>query len=160
LDHQLSRFANDTTWEQLRYDAWRLRQEFRATDSFRLLMVIEKDKTNLIRLIANARTLLQKHSDERYWSTPDGLYFGWGKQPGKLAFVFPGQGSQYVGMFRDLACQFPQMHEALVEANAAWRNSNTEFENVRALACAPTSAPSGHGHRQGHDESDHPGHPQ
>src|SRR5262249_22582420 len=43
LDHRLSRFANDTTWEQLRYDAWRLRQEFRATDSFRLLMVIEKD---------------------------------------------------------------------------------------------------------------------
>jgi acyl transferase domain-containing protein/NAD(P)-dependent dehydrogenase (short-subunit alcohol dehydrogenase family) len=156
LTDRLARFSSDTTWEHIRHDAGLLRQEFQVTDPCRLLMVIEKDKTNLTRLFANARTLLQRQFNEKYWSTPDGLYFGCGDQPGKLAFVFPGQGSQYVGMFRDLVCQFPQMHKALVEANAAWRNSNTEFENGSAFALARDD---GQGHRQrqgGLDESSHP----
>ena len=31
--------------------------------------------------------------------------------------LFPGQGSQYPGMLRDLACRFPAMHAALAEAD-------------------------------------------
>ena len=34
-----------------------------------------------------------------------------------LAFTFPGQGSQYVGMLRDLACQFPEVLGALAAAD-------------------------------------------
>ncbi|HEV2947698.1 MAG TPA: beta-ketoacyl synthase N-terminal-like domain-containing protein, partial [Gemmataceae bacterium] len=124
----LTRFPTDITWEQLRHEAWGLREKFDVTHPFRLLMVVEKEKTNLARLTANARTMLHKHATEKHWSTPDGLYFGSGG-PGKLAFLFPGQGSQYLGMFRDLACQFPQMQEALAEANAAWRNSNEKCKN-------------------------------
>ncbi len=33
--------------------------------------------------------------------------------------LFPGQGSQYLGMLRDLACQFPAMHDALAETEGA-----------------------------------------
>jgi [acyl-carrier-protein] S-malonyltransferase len=35
-----------------------------------------------------------------------------------LAFVFPGQGSQSVGMLADLAAHYPQVHESFDEASA------------------------------------------
>ena len=37
-----------------------------------------------------------------------------------IALVFPGQGSQYAGMMRDLACQFPGMLAALVVLLITW----------------------------------------
>ena len=47
------------------------------------------------------------------------VFIGNGPPPGPLAMLFPGQGSQYVGMLRELACQFPQMQAALALVNQA-----------------------------------------
>ena len=49
---------------------------------------------------------------------PEGIFVGSGPAAGALAMLFPGQGSQYVGMLRDLACRFPMLHAALAEANS------------------------------------------
>jgi [acyl-carrier-protein] S-malonyltransferase len=38
---------------------------------------------------------------------------------GKLAFLFPGQGSQYSGMGRDFAANFPESRQVFDEANTA-----------------------------------------
>ncbi|HEY63310.1 MAG TPA: SDR family NAD(P)-dependent oxidoreductase [Caldilineae bacterium] len=50
-----------------------------------------------------------------------GIYFS--REPlgrgGKRAFLFPGQGSQYLNMLRDLVMQFPRTREAFEEANRA-----------------------------------------
>ncbi len=51
---------------------------------------------------------------------PPGVYHGAaGAEPGKLAVLFPGQGSQYTGMLRDLAVRFPECAATLAEADAA-----------------------------------------
>jgi acyl transferase domain-containing protein len=50
---------------------------------------------------------------------PRGIYFS--EQPlateGKVAFLFPGQGSQYPNMLRDLAVEFPEVRKTLESAD-------------------------------------------
>jgi len=54
---------------------------------------------------------------------PRGIYFS--AQPlardGKVALLFPGQGSQYVNMLRDLALQFTEVRAVLEQADSALR---------------------------------------
>ncbi len=54
---------------------------------------------------------------------PRGIYFDEQQlaREGKVAFLFPGQGSQYVDMLRDLAVLFPEVHAAMEQANASLR---------------------------------------
>ena len=49
-----------------------------------------------------------------------GIFRGRGK-PGKIAFLYPGQGSQYVGMFGKLRAHQPVVAEAFAEADRAMK---------------------------------------
>ncbi len=49
-----------------------------------------------------------------------GLFYGTGKSHGKLAMIFPGQGSQYTDMARDLICTFPEALSILDKADTIW----------------------------------------
>ena len=116
----LGRDAQATLWKTLRAESLRLRTVFRADAQCRLILVLQKNSTDVPKLLRIALQMLKSHPDRHTWATPDGAYFGSGKSTGKLAVVFPGQGSQYVGMLRDLACQFPQFLNTLTEADAAF----------------------------------------
>jgi len=118
----LSAWPVTQAWDDVRREAARARASFSQVKACRLLLVLEREKTDIAKLIASARTLLEKQAGKPSWSSPEGIYFGSGPVRGKLAMLFPGQGSQAVGMFRDLAVQFPQVQQALAEADAAGGN--------------------------------------
>ncbi|MDO9110294.1 MAG: beta-ketoacyl synthase N-terminal-like domain-containing protein, partial [Desulfatirhabdiaceae bacterium] len=68
---------------------------------------------------SEALTALKSHKDRPFWNTSR-MFFGNATQDGKIGFLFPGQGSQYVGMARELACMFPQTMDAIDAANDAF----------------------------------------
>jgi acyl transferase domain-containing protein len=116
IERQLADWPENPGWEELRDRAGQARSAFQAEAPCRLVLVFQRGKTDLARLRAEAHKVLLS-SKEKTQSLPEGVYFGTGSPPGKLAFLFPGQGAQQVGMLRDLACLFPEMQETLAEAN-------------------------------------------
>ncbi len=116
LHDQLSSLPDAEPWAETRARAQRSRQEFRAEAQFRILWPITPG-TTLGVLRDAALGMLEKNPDKAGWFLPSGVAFGSGVRRGKLGALFPGQGSQYVGMLRDLACQFPGMIEALTKAD-------------------------------------------
>ena len=117
LKEWLVRLGEASDWNAVRELGRASRKAFRPDDAERLLLVAEKGHTDPAALATRAASLLDAHK-ETTWSTPDGVYYGRGPVAGDLAFLFPGQGSQYVGMLRDLSCQFPSMRASLELADA------------------------------------------
>lgn len=95
------------------------RLAFDRRQEYRLVFVLETAHLNNHERLAQAEALILEKASERRWSTPWGVYFGQGAPPGRLALLFPGQGSQYVGMLRDLACRFPSFVRWLELGNQA-----------------------------------------
>jgi polyketide-type polyunsaturated fatty acid synthase PfaA len=99
------------------------RHRFRPDHRFKLVLVHDLSiKTtdsgkSLKQLLEDAVSGLQTHSGQHPWHLKN-IFFGNGSGPEKTAFLFPGQGSQYVGMGRDLACIFPSVLQLLERANA------------------------------------------
>ena len=117
LKEWLNRLSDAAHWNAVRELGRISRKAFRQDDAERLLLVVDKGHTDATALATRVTSLLDAHKETR-WSTPDGVYYGRGPSAGDLAFLFPGQGSQYVGMLRDLACQFPCMRASLELADA------------------------------------------
>ena len=112
----IAAFDDDASWAVFCRQAAETRKTFDASAPARLTMVIERGGPPVQDVIQGAKTLLDRGESAR-WSTPTGAYFSSGPRQGKLAALFPGQGTAYVGMLRDLACSFPAAAEALALAN-------------------------------------------
>ena len=82
------------------------------------MAIVAKDRADLMAKLDLA--LARLGGDAR--PLPPGVHHGVrAASPGKLAVLFPGQGSQYTGMLRELALHFPVCAETLSEADAVLR---------------------------------------
>ncbi|MCS7010877.1 MAG: acyltransferase domain-containing protein, partial [Anaerolineales bacterium] len=81
------------------------------------LVIDYEDRADLLKRLQQAREALENDNASLWQSLAlQGIYRGRG-QPGKVAFLFPGQGSQYVNMLRDLAQLEPIVGETFREAD-------------------------------------------
>ena len=102
----------------LRAKAQHSRQAFDPAHDCRLLMVVT-EVSSFQDMLTSAKDRIKAFPDS-HWETPDGIFYGVGAAPGQLAAVFPGQGTQYPGMLRDMACRFPGFIHVLEQADQAF----------------------------------------
>ena len=119
LDDLLAAVDDDTEWTNFRGLAAKARTDFDGRRNCRLAIVVDFAGAAASKQLQAARDLLDQHHDAAQWSSPLGIWFGAGERTGKVGVLFPGQGSQYPGMLRELQCRFPAAQDALVKANAA-----------------------------------------
>ena len=76
--------------------------------------IVASDLQELSVKLGEAASLIQ--SKGKAFSTPKGIHYGMGEKQGQTAFLFPGQGSQYLDMGAELAMTYPQALAAWDEA--------------------------------------------
>lgn len=71
------------------------------------LALVAADAADAVKQLAKARERLAEGKTD--FRTRTGLSAGSGALPGRVAFIFPGEGAQYPGMLADLAVAYPQV---------------------------------------------------
>ena len=105
-----------------------------AKGEYRLALVA----ANADDALAKLDTALEKLGDgSKSFKTRNGIHYGFGAAPGKLCFLFPGEGSQYPGMLADLATQWPALRDwfDVIEQGATEREAPSR---AQALFPPPT----------------------
>ena len=104
-----------TAWKQLNDTSHSDRQEGQIR-----LAIVADSANDLAKKLARTREALRDPENRRI-AEPSGVYYS--EQPlaadGKVAFLFPGQGSQYVDMLRDIAIYFPEVRSCFERADKA-----------------------------------------
>jgi acyl transferase domain-containing protein/NAD(P)-dependent dehydrogenase (short-subunit alcohol dehydrogenase family) len=137
----LRRFQGLRDWSEICNEAANSRLHFNAQRGYRTVLVTRRDGTETAALAAQAIAHLERlpsgsAAEPAAGFSPSGapdsgrVFSGTGRRPGLLAMLFPGQGSQYVGMLRELACQFPEMQRALARFNQACGGSHSRLSDA------------------------------
>ena len=106
----LQELAESDIVNSLDYKCSQSRKRFDSSASHRAV-VVGGDMEELRSLLEHLSGHLSEKPLEALYHKS--LFYNVGKPNGKVAVLFPGQGSQYVGMGRDLACHFPEAFAAI-----------------------------------------------
>ncbi len=95
-----------------------------------LLAVVASDHTDLARKLERAVELLQKPGKSQIKDSRGGIYYFEERlaQQGKLAFLFPGEGSQYVNMLADLCFHFPEIRAAFDRIDRIFQEQSRDYK--------------------------------
>jgi polyketide-type polyunsaturated fatty acid synthase PfaA len=125
LRHAVDALTTDASdWAALRRSAADSRARFDHRHQCRLTAVVSRTG-NPGETLARARQSADAAATDR-----DDVFFGEG-EPGRLGVLFPGQGSQAVGMLSELACRFPTYREVLEQADRAFAAGLVEPTDLR-----------------------------
>jgi acyl transferase domain-containing protein/NAD(P)-dependent dehydrogenase (short-subunit alcohol dehydrogenase family) len=124
LIHSVKMYQDDVTRgltnDQFRLKAAESRKNFSPELPHRLLLVHERNFQNSD-ILSRALAALNSSAENNSLMLKN-IYYGGPVKAGKLAFVFPGQGSQYIGMGRDFVSTFPQAMKILENTNIKFKN--------------------------------------
>jgi polyketide-type polyunsaturated fatty acid synthase PfaA len=101
-------------WASIRALAATTRASFSPARQNRLTLVLRRSDNAVSAMITTARKMIDDENTKH-----DNVFLGAGPCP-KLGALFPGQGSQSIGMMRDLACRFPVFRDVLGQADKAF----------------------------------------
>ncbi len=135
----LADFDSWDTNERTQVLAWetaRMRERFSAQAPLRLVVLL-KETDDPRQRITRAVHHLKKESAADW--EKENIFFGCHPWQGKkLGFLFPGQGSQYVGMGRDLFSLFPEAMDLLNKADSLFAAGHeTSSHRLSDLIFAP-----------------------
>ena len=100
------------------------RKAFAGDAPLRLLILVSEDQAPAPLLDAGLAAV----RGEARAAAP--IFFGSGSPKGKLAFLFPGQGSQYTGMAKDLIALFPEGMDALNLGRASLEQTDPKGDSL------------------------------
>ncbi len=123
IESTISAYTEDPSEDLLAYLAAASRKSFSSDAPHRLLMMADLNISAQEEIFGRLKAIhlgLAAGDFGALESLPH-VYYGSGEKPGKLAFLFPGQGSQYVNMGRELVCVFPEAFAFLEKADAIFQ---------------------------------------
>jgi acyl transferase domain-containing protein/NAD(P)-dependent dehydrogenase (short-subunit alcohol dehydrogenase family)/acyl carrier protein len=123
-------------------EAAKTRNNFSAKDPYRFLLVLDIG-TDIAGLLDRAVRAVDANNSQYAWQH-ENMFYGGPESFWKMAFIFPGQGSQYVNMGRDLICFFPEAMNVLEQANALFEGDGLLTDYIYPLPVQTKTEQSSH----------------